>query len=240
VKTYLVVEGRSARFAPLAAGAYIPTQKFLPHSAAYGLVLNLAGINARKIIPPPLRLAVGAVGAFPDVLVGCQHRHAWLVGNTAKLERPHGDKDAIKFTRVEYLANLNAAIAVEGELEVLSRVREQRGDTLFLGENDRFASQVRFLDVAPEAYWYRPVARDERIRDVRHSTYLTIRIDRVDSSKTVSKLFCPLTEATAEIPDEAWQDCFQAPGSVRFEKAEKRPKTKAGKKKGREPGGRGA
>ena len=37
---------------------------------------------------------------------------------------------------------------------------------------------VSIADGAPEAYWYRPVAREETIGDVRHSTYLTVRIDR--------------------------------------------------------------
>jgi CRISPR-associated protein Cas5t len=207
--------------------------KFMPHSAAYGLVLNLAGIESRLEDPsyaetqvrpglPAARIAVGAVGNFPVVQVGSQHMHNYPVGDAGKKHAADcfGQKYGVQFVKREFLTGLNVAIALEAGADLTERVREgvlggngrpgeSRG-VVFLGDRDFEASHVSIPDHIPEAYWYRPVGRDERIGDVRHSTYLTVRIDRDDSSKTVSRLFCPVSEPTSEIPPEAWQDCVQA------------------------------
>jgi CRISPR-associated protein Cas5t len=196
-------------------------------------VLHLAGIESRLDNPkfsetqvrpdlPPARIAVGAMGKFPAVQVVCQQMHNYPVGNTGKDHAPDcfGQKYNVQFSKREYLTDLRVAIAVDAELDLLDRIREgvlggpgcpgdKRG-VVFLGDRDFEASHVSIVDGVPEAYWYRPVAREETIGDVRHSTYLTVRIDRADSSKTVSKLFCPVSEATSSIPAEAWQDCVQA------------------------------
>jgi CRISPR-associated protein Cas5t len=43
----VLVRGPLARFQPYSAGTYRATMKFMPHSAAYGLILHLAGIESR-------------------------------------------------------------------------------------------------------------------------------------------------------------------------------------------------
>ena len=68
-------------------------------------------------------------------------------------------------------------------------------------------SHVGLVDDPPEAFWYRPVGRDERIGDLAGATTLSVRIDRSDSSRTVSRLFVPLPEPTARVPESAWQEC---------------------------------
>jgi hypothetical protein len=148
--------------------------------------------------------------------------HNYPVGPTGKKHAPDcfGQKYNVQFAKREYLTDVHVAIAVDAGQDLLDRVRDgilggpdrtddKRG-VVFLGDRDFEASHVILTEETPEAYWYRPVEREERIGDVRHSTYLTIRIDRTDSSKTVSKLFCPVSEATSVIPVEAWQDCVQA------------------------------
>jgi CRISPR-associated protein Cas5t len=231
------VRGPFARFQPLSAGTYRTTMKFMPHSAAYGLLLNLAGIESRmddsKFAEtqvcsdlPPARIAIGAVGRFPTVQVGCQQMHNYPVGSAGQDHAPdcYGQKYNVQFSKREYLTGLSVAIAVDAEQNLLERIRdgifgnpgrpgEKRG-AIFLGGRDFEASHISVLDEVPQAYWYRPVAREETIGDVQHSTYLTVRIDRADSSKTVSKLFCPVQEPTSTIPAEAWQDCVQVPAGV--------------------------
>lgn len=233
----VLVRGPFARFQPYAAGAYRATMKFMPHSAAYGLILHLAGIESRVDNPefsetqirpdlPPARIAVGAVGMFPVVQVGCQQMHNYPVGSAGKDHAPDcfGQKYNVQFCKREFLTNLRAAIALDAGQELMERIRQgvfggpgrsndKRG-AIFLGDRDFEASHVSIADEIPEAYWYRPVEPEERMGDVRHSTYLTVRIDRADSSKTVSRLFCPVAEPTSMIPAEAWQDCFQAPEDV--------------------------
>jgi CRISPR-associated protein Cas5t len=230
----ILVRGPFARFQPFSAGTYRATMKFMPHSAAYGLVLHLAGIESRLDDPrypetqvrpdlPSARIAVGAVGRFPSVEVGVQQIHNYPVGSAGSDHAAdcYGQKYGIQFVKREFLAGLNVAIALEAGTELMDRVREgvlggtgrpgdQRG-VVFLGDRDFEASHVSISGDVPEAYWYEPVARDERIGDVQHSTYLTVRIDRADSSKTVSRLFRPVSQPTSVIPAEAWQDCVQAP-----------------------------
>jgi CRISPR-associated protein Cas5t len=233
----ILVRGPFARYQPLSAGTYRATMKFMPHSAAYGLVLNLAGIESRlydskfsetQVRPdlPAARIAVGAVARFPAVQVGCQQIHNYPVGPAGKDHAPDcfGQKYNVQFSKREYLSNLSVAIAVDAAKDLLAQVRDgilgntgysdaKRG-VIFLGDRDFEASHVSIADEVPQAFWYRPVAREETIGDVQNSTYLTVRIDRSDSSKTVSKLFCPVPEATSKIPAEAWQDCVHAPAGV--------------------------
>jgi CRISPR-associated protein Cas5t len=233
----VLVRGPFARFQPYSAGNYRATMKFMPHSAAYGLILHLAGIESRLDSPnfsetqirpdlPPARIAVGAVGRFPTVHVGCQQMHNYPVGPAGKHHAPDcfGQKYNVQFSKREYLTNLSAAIAVDASQDLLERIRrgvlgvsgapEDKRGVIFLGDRDFEASHVSIADEIPTAYWYRPVEPEERIGDMRHSTYLTIRVDRADSSKTLSKLFCPVPEPTSRIPAEAWQDCGQAPAGV--------------------------
>src|SRR4051812_42669176 len=108
----VLVRGPSARFQPLSAGTYRATMKFMPHSAAYGLVLHLAGIESRLDDPkfsetqvrpdlPPARIAVGALGQFPSVQVGCQQMHNYPVGNAGKDHAPDcfGQKYNVQFSK---------------------------------------------------------------------------------------------------------------------------------------------
>ncbi len=226
----VIVRGPFARFQPYAAGAYRATMKFMPHSAAYGLILHLAGIESRlerlrfpetQVRPdlPPARIAIGAIGMFPAVQVGCQQMHNYPVGGAGKEHARdcYGQKYNVQFCKREFLTDLRAAIAVDAGQELMERIRqgvlggpgrsdEERG-TIFLGDRDFEASHVAIADEILEAYWYQPMVPEERTGDMRHSTYLTVRIDRADSSKTVSRLFCPVAEPSSRIPAAAWQDC---------------------------------
>jgi CRISPR-associated protein Cas5t len=227
---YVVVRGPFARFQVLAAGRYRPTARFLPHSAGYGLVLNLAGIESRRDDRsfretqvrqdlPDARIAVGAIGGLPLVQVGVQHLHVYPVGPAGKEHAADcfGAKYSISLAKREFLSNFHAAIAVDATDDLLARVRQGVRDgpskpgfdpgRIFLGDRDFGASHVGLVQTPPEAFWYRPVGRDERIRDLVGATTLSVRIDRRDSSRTVSRLFVPLAESTVEIPDSAWQEC---------------------------------
>ena len=231
----LLIRGPFARFQPLSAGTYRATMRFMPHSAAYGLVLHLAGIESR-LEDPRFSGNPGSAGPSSGEVSGrggraLPGRAGWLPADPQLPRRDHAGKDHaadcfgqkynVQFVKREYLTDLNAAIAVEAGEELIDRIREgvlggtsRAGDNrgvVFLGDRDFEASHISVSDKVPASYWYEPVSRDQRIGDVRHSTYLTVRIDRSDSSKTISKLFCPVSTPTSEIPAEAWQDCFQAP-----------------------------
>ena len=233
----VLVRGPFARFQPYSAGTYRATMKFMPHSAAYGLILHLAGIESRledsKLLrdpgsagPPSGRIAVGAVEHFPTVQVNCQQMHNYPVGPTGKKQRliaparnitsssRSGSSSPTFVWRSRWTLT---KICWTGCEPVSSAVLtgSATSEVSFSLVTGTSRPAMSCLPRRPRRHTGSGQSSDrERIGDVRHSTYLTIRIDRTDSSKTVSKLFCPVSEATSVIPVEAWQDCVQAPTSV--------------------------
>src|SRR4051794_38632647 len=102
---WLDIQAPFAACRPLVAGWYRPTAGFLTHSAAYGLVLNLAGVESRLgehepghdgKVPasltqpglPAFRLALGLPegGALPGVQSLFQQLHNYPVGKDAGID----------------------------------------------------------------------------------------------------------------------------------------------------------
>lgn len=94
MKTFwLRVQAPFAAFRGFQAGVYRSTVPVMPPSAAYGLVLNLAGIEMRdynnakttEILPdiPNIRIAVGVL-QFPEKTSIYQQLHSYPVGNSGK------------------------------------------------------------------------------------------------------------------------------------------------------------
>jgi CRISPR-associated protein Cas5t len=136
------------------AGWYRPTALFITHSAAYGLLVNVAGIDSRLVesdpehggdVPasrmrpehelPSCRLAVGlpADAEPPSIQSLFQQLHNYPVGADIGVppERAKGGKNNITPVRREVLVKLRAVLAVDeivgGDLE--SRiVRGIRGE----------------------------------------------------------------------------------------------------------------
>jgi CRISPR-associated protein Cas5t len=129
------------------AGWYRPTATFLTPSAAYGLILNVAGIESRlreedpghdgrtpaslmRLGLPNTRLALGMpeqVGdfAFPSVQTIYQQLHNYPVGAAGRerAESAKGNKYNITPVRREFLADLRALICLDGNPDLENRVR---------------------------------------------------------------------------------------------------------------------
>jgi CRISPR-associated protein Cas5t len=173
---------------------------------------------------PALRLAIGTHAgsgpvedAFPRVQTIFQQLHNYPVGKDAGIEArlARGAKNNISPVRREFLSDVRAVVCVDGDVEFEERIRgglsgslaEPRYGLPFLGDNqfliDRLVEVALSGEEPPRAYWY------ERIDDTaegprERTTRLTIWIDRADLSRTVSALFAPTVEATAEPPLNAW------------------------------------
>jgi CRISPR-associated protein Cas5t len=141
----LYVQAPFAAFRTFTAGWYRPTAGFLTPSAAYGLLLNLAGIETRRddgLSPmtvtrfglPTLRIALGAVpdpraddahGAFPSVQTVYQQLHNYPVGASGKerKDEAHGNKYNITPVRREFLADLRACVCLDGDADLEDQVR---------------------------------------------------------------------------------------------------------------------
>lgn len=151
----MYLEAPFATFRTFTAGWYRPTATFLTPSAAYGLLLNVAGIESRlreedpehngsapasltKSGLPNVEIALGVPkiklterdsdqDPFPRVQTVFQQLHNYPVGTSGKerAESCRGNKYNITPVRREFLSELKAIIAIRGNPDFEDRI--QRG-----------------------------------------------------------------------------------------------------------------
>jgi CRISPR-associated protein Cas5t len=210
------------------AGTYRPTAPFMTPSAAYGLVLNIAGIESRHddgqarmtlMRPglPNVELALGAL-TRPTVQSLYQQLHNYPVGATGRerLKDSRGSKYNIQPVRREFLSGLDAYLCLRRndtlEEQVRTGLREgvrsgplagQRYGVPFLGDNAFMVNVLREEPAPGPAYWYcRLGPETEGLREGR--CRLTVWIDRADMTRTRTLLYAPTPEALTTIPEDAW------------------------------------
>lgn len=219
----LYLEAPFATFRTFTAGSFRPTAEFITPSAAYGLLLNIAGIEMRRYedgLPmttikhdlPKFRLALGAL-SFPSIHSVYQQLHNYPVGSTGKenAERAKGSKYNITPTRRAFLADLKAYICLDARADLENQIKSGLlGSTArnyglpFLGDNNFLISKLEPVTTPLPARWFERVESEPRDGLPKGVTRLTIAIDRQDMSKTRSALFSPLSEPSETIPDNAW------------------------------------
>ncbi len=225
---WLRVRAPFAAFRWMQAGVYRATSPVIPHSAAWGLVLNLAHVETRapgdhettptRSDAPTLKLAIGAVGES-EVSTLYQQLHGYPVGASGKelKERTHGAKYWIAPARRELLVGFDAVIGVQSpEPELLERVGQGLRGELddgryglpFAGDNNLLIDRIDVLDEPPPTRWYERLSVDSAPRP--GSCRLTVAIDRRDSANTQSVLFAP-TDPRGEPPAGAWTWVPRAP-----------------------------
>lgn len=234
-----------AAFRNFTAGWYRPTATFLTPSAAYGLVLNLAGVDSRlreeddahpgkvpatlmRADLPNCHIAIGAATfrlhgrqryefapeeVFPIVQSLYQQLHNYPVGTSGRdrATSTFGNKYNITPVRRELLVGLHAIVAVNGNRELESQIREglEQGDLSgryglpFLGDNAFLIDRCEEIVDPLSAFWYERVTADETHVRNRNSR-MTIRIDRANMSESISDVFAPALNAADSIPPSAW------------------------------------
>lgn len=219
----LYLQAPFAVFRPFATGSFRTTAEFITFSSAYGLLLNIAGIEMRhedgksamtviKKGLPTVRLALGAL-EFPRIHSLYQQLHNYPVGASGKEHaiNTFGSKYNIFPVRRQFLSGIRAYICVDGNPDLETWVQEglagQRPREYglpFLGDNNFLIDRLELIKNPNPAYWFVPVKIEEG-RFEEHTTRLTIAIDRKDMSLTRSKLYVPTREKTLEPPAEAWE-----------------------------------
>ena len=220
---YLYLEAPFAAFRTFTAGSFRPTAGFITHSAAYGLLLNVAGIEMREedAASPMTTIKTGldkftmAIGAkrFSSTHNILQQLHNYPVGNTGK-ERAYltkGTKYNIQPVTRTFLSDISAYLCIKGneifENQVLSGLK---GNTKriyglpFLGDNNFLISKLYQVESPESAYWFVKITSEPDESLPKGTTRLTIKIDREDMSQTQSCLFAPLKNPSTTIPDDAW------------------------------------
>jgi CRISPR-associated protein Cas5t len=227
---WLHLQAPFAAFRWMQAGVWRGTSPVIPHSTAWGLVLNLAGIETRaadggettlvRNDAPAFELAVASLHEEPTSRTTLyQQLHSYPVGNSGQELRAktHGNKYWIAPVRRELLVGFDAIIAVRASDDIVNRVRSGLEGTLsgsryglpFAGDNNLLFDRIDVLEQPPSARWFTPIAQGDEART--GSCRLTIGIDRRDASRTTSALFAPTVAASSEPPKEAWVFVPRAP-----------------------------
>jgi len=242
----LRVKAPFATFRTFTAGSYRPTAPFITPSSAYGLVLNVAGIESRfddgrtpmtltRLGLPRVQIALGAI-TFPEVQSIYQQLHNYPVGTTGQEHAAacKGAKYNIQPVRREFLSGLDAYICLRGNAELEEQVREglQEGGRWapgghfrygipFLGDNNFMIDILKEEPSPRRAHWYRRLARDDSDWSDQQCR-LTVWIARDDMSQTQALLYAPVKEAVAEIPESAWTALEPPAGSPAPKKRNKK------------------
>ena len=219
----LELEAPFAVFRTFAAGSFRPTAGFITPSAAYGLLLNVAGIEMRhddgksqmtmiKSGLPLINIALAAL-EFPLQHSIYQQLHNYPVGRSGKERKTttKGNKYNITPARRSFMSNIKAYIAMRGNdeletwvIEGLAGRRPRSYGLPFLGDNNFLVDRLEPVAEPKKASWFVVVdeAEENGVRD--HITRLTITIDRANMANTKSALFAPVSEPCREIPEKAW------------------------------------
>ncbi len=219
---WLHVRAPFAAFRGFQAGVYRASSPVMPPSAAYGLILNLAGIEMRGPMNcvttevrkglPPLRIAVGVI-SHPELSSLYQQLHSYPVGASGKglSSRTHGAKFWIVPVRREFLVDYNGMIGIQTEkTDLLEQVRNGLQGKLdspryglpFAGDNNLLIDQIDVKAEPPPTLWYARMQPDDPPR--KGSCRLTVGINRTDNSKTSGYLYAPTSEACSQPPDSTW------------------------------------
>ncbi len=218
----LYFRGQFAAYRNFVAGWYRPSAPFVTPSAAYGLVLNVAGIESRlddgtstatvtRPGLPTVRLALGAL-RLPSVATLFQQLHNYPVGNSGVewREQTKGSKYNIQPVWREILVGIEGYIALEAEEALQAQVRRGlRGEIRdryglpFLGDNNYLIDVLREEASPRPAHWFERVAPDASVRGGPPAR-LTEWIDRTDSSRTRAALYRTAQSPASEIPSQAW------------------------------------
>lgn len=218
MKTFwLKLRAPFAAFRAFQAGVYRSTSPVMPPSAAYGLVLNLAGIEMRGplngvttlIRPglPRLRIAVGLLKQAEKTSL-YQQLHSYPVGTSGTVKElaplTHGAKFWITPVRREVLINYEGVIGVQTSDEDLPRqvagglrgdLEIQRYGLPFAGDNNYLFDTIELADQPPaNVLWYNRFQPHDPAR--KGTCRLSVGINRSDNSQTTSFIYAPATEIT--------------------------------------------
>lgn len=221
----LYIQAPFAVFRTFTAGSFRPTAGFITPSAAYGLLLNIAGIESRlddakspmtlmQKDLPRAKIALGAL-TFPLVHSLYQQVHNYPVGKDAGARYAplaRGSKYNITPVRREFLGDIQAYICLEGNPDLAKRVRDglrgrynsSRYGLPFLGDNNFLIDILREEADRQPAHWYEKITENDAQDPRPRTTRLTITIDRKNMANTTNSLFFPCSEPQVDIPENAW------------------------------------
>ena len=230
----LYVKAPFGAYRPFVAGSYRQTSPFITPTGAYGLLLNLAGLESRLNDPklvatamredlPSAKVAIGMLRK-PTTSRLLQQLHNYPVGNTGKEHAPNtkGGKYNIQPITRELLTGIEGYIGLDGndDLEDSVRLGLARGLSMtrtdgrarygipFLGDNSLMVDVIEEArnERRPmhSARWYCSLRRLPQSDGPRPGT---CRMTTWIDRNDMSRTRSDLfapSDATMSIPEEAW------------------------------------
>ena len=218
----IYVQAKFAAFRHFSAGSFRQTADFITPSAAYGLLLNAAGIEMRSYKPelhmtvikeglPCFKLALGAK-ALPVKHSLFQQLHNYPVGSSGKENKAgaKGSKYNIAPARRAFLSGFKGYLCIDGNPDFEEQLKmglegniKRNYGLPFLGDNSFLLDRFEIAEPPNSAYWFVRVTENEQGLQAGNITRLSIKIDRKDMSKTETDLFMP-RHSEVSIPEDAW------------------------------------
>ena len=227
---YLYFKAPFGSFRAFQSVEMVATADFVTHSAAYGLLLGLAGINRdRKDEFIGARIALGTWRGNLPVRGRCyQQAHKIKQASTSKakggetleeaFERSKGTKPHIQPVWREYLYGLQGYIGLDHQ-ELEEQVRHGINNPAelnywgipFLGDNNFFIERLREEPIPNSCEWLCKLD-DEKMPRGERLFYLSVWTDYRDNKRSLSRLFY-LGKTESEPPSEAWVEIREADDS---------------------------
>jgi CRISPR-associated protein Cas5t len=227
----LHVKAPFATFRKMSAGYYRPSYPFITPATAYGLILNLAGLESRKVDDrsvmtltqedlPSFELALGTTN-LPERQMVFQQLHNYPVGGTG-IERQtecKGNKYNIQPIRREFLSNLDAWLFIRGDQNLLNLIRKGLSEGVagdqengqprygipFWGDNLFMIDILREECLGKAIRWLYPVdIQSMEPFDLPTLYCMPVWMERIDTANTKTALYALTKEFTLAPPDDAW------------------------------------
>lgn len=206
-KFWIRLKAPFAAFRLFQFGSYRNTSPTIHPSTAYGLILNLAGIESRgplnkkvtlqKSNLPKFDIVIGDVNiAKTNVLYQQLHSYPVCSGTGKNLKNlSKGQKYWIAPVYREILTNIDIIIGVKNiDNEIKNKIIyniKYSGDRYglpFLGDNNYLIDKLDILENPIEAFWYNKLPENVN-EHIKNTCKLSIKIDRENNSKTKSMIY---------------------------------------------------
>lgn len=190
------------------------TADFITHSAAYGLLLGLAGVDRhRKKDFIGAQVAIGQISKpFRGRVLQQLHKMPKQNPGQEALERAKGNKSKVDIFRRDYLCGLEGFVGlIHDELEVLVKKGICEPSSLnywglpFMGDNNFFIEKLEIFDTPPESSRWFEKYNGQTVSDRERLHFLSVWTDYEDYTLSNAILFA-LTEDQKEPPKDAWVD----------------------------------
>lgn len=194
------------------------TADFITYSAAYGLLLGLAGVDChanyqRRRDFIGVQIAIGQIGnPLRGRVLQQLHKMPQTNPSPEVLDRAKGNKPKVDIFRRDYLRSLEGFIGLQNseELEALVRRGINEPSTLsywglpFMGDNNFFVETLETKDRPSRCRWFYPF-KEHNLGEGERLYYFSVWTDYEPNPTSSSRLFA-LSDVkdSLEKDDEAW------------------------------------